>query len=290
MAITLRDFLTFPFNRGRGIKKGQVDWAAPVDDADFQAEVRRVQESVSDDDRHLLDQIPAIIDQTHDLTIENDITWADSTSGAIAFRLDAPPSQWLEDVVWDSEWTVETNDAGLEYLALRLAVGSDLTLWRVKRTRGSAEHYLLGSSFQRIHKALTGYWYYGNPSVSHRVGDVFQVQTGTITGERTHYHGNVDDASFAAPDGNGNLAATVDTIDELVAAVDDLSVGGGAFLGLTDTPAAFGTAAQVPAVNAAGDALEFVDQSGGGGGTAERTSIYLDAAEQPRILSIVVPV
>ena len=49
-------------------------------------------------------------------------------------------------------------------------------------------------------------------------------------------------ASFTAPDGSGNLADTVDTIDELVTAVDDLTTGGG-------------------------------------GGTAERTSIYLDAAD-----------
>ena len=43
--------------------------------------------------------------------------------------------------------------------------------------------------------------------------------------------------------------------------------GGGAsdFLSLDDTPAAFGTSGQVPAVNTAETALEFVDQSGGGG-------------------------
>ena len=36
------------------------------------------------------------------------------------------------------------------------------------------------------------------------------------------------------------------------------------FLALTDTPAAFGTAGQLPAVNAAGDALEFVDAPSAG--------------------------
>ena len=43
--------------------------------------------------------------------------------------------------------------------------------------------------------------------------------------------------------------------------------GGGVsdFLSLDDTPAAFGTAGQVPAVNTAETALEFVDQGGGGG-------------------------
>ena len=51
--------------------------------------------------------------------------------------------------------------------------------------------------------------------------------------------------------------------------VDPATGGGGGgsstFLDLTDTPAAFGTTNQVPAVNAAGDALEFVNQTGAGG-------------------------
>ena len=56
---------------------------------------------------------------------------------------------------------------------------------------------------------------------------MFQVQKGTKTGEITEYKGHVGDAAFTAPDGAGNLADTVDTIDELVSAVDDLTLGGG---------------------------------------------------------------
>ena len=69
------------------------------------------------------------------------------------------------------------------------------------------------------------------------------MQKGTKTGEITAYSAvrSADRASFAAPDGTGNLADTVDTIAELVTAVDDLTVG-------SDV-------------------------------TAERTSIYLDAAD-----------
>lgn len=44
------------------------------------------------------------------------------------------------------------------------------------------------------------------------------------------------------------------------------SSGASAFLGLSDTPATFGTAGQVPVVNATGDALEW--GSGGGGASA----------------------
>ena len=52
--------------------------------------------------------------------------------------------------------------------------------------------------------------------------------------------------------------------------------GGGAsdFLSLDDTPSAFGTAGQVAAVNTAETALEFVDQSGGGGGRYHGTGPY----------------
>lgn len=45
---------------------------------------------------------------------------------------------------------------------------------------------------------------------------------------------------------------------------EDTPPGPSNFLGLTDTPAAFGTTGQVPVVNADGDGLEFADQSGGG--------------------------
>ena len=127
---------------------------------------------------------------------------------------------------------------------LRIPIAGDVTEWQVERTRGTATHDFHGSGFHRIHKAETGYKFYANPNVDHRTGDVFQVQKGTKTGEITRFSGGTGRASFTAPDGTGNLAATVDTIDELVTAVDDLTVGGG-----------------------------------GGTSTAERTSIYLDAAD-----------
>jgi hypothetical protein len=47
-------------------------------------------------------------------------------------------------------------------------------------------------------------------------------------------------------------------------------------LGLTDTPATFGSAGQVLAVNSGGTAVEFVNQSGGGGSTNVLDGIYLE--------------
>ena len=170
--------------------------------------------------------------------------WADSTDGDIAFRIDAPPSPWLASTLWTDEYTIDALDAGLNYLVLRIPITGDVTEWQVERTRGTATHDFHGSGFHRIHKAETSYKFYANPNVDHRTGDVFQVQKGTKTGEITEYLGHVGGAAITAPDGTGNLAATVDTIDELVTAVDDLTVSGG-----------------------------------GGTSTAERTSIYLDAAD-----------
>ena len=53
------------------------------------------------------------------------------------------------------------------------------------------------------------------------------------------------------------------------------SSGGGSstFAGLTDTPASLGTAGQIPAVNAGGTALEFVDAPSGGGQAETGASI-----------------
>ena len=42
MAIPIIDFFDFLFNLGRGIRKNQVAWDDPADDADFAAEVQRV--------------------------------------------------------------------------------------------------------------------------------------------------------------------------------------------------------------------------------------------------------
>ena len=75
--------------------------------------------------------------------------------------------------------------------------------------------------------------------------------------------------------GAGQLNATAlrliaDAIDAELGSTTWRTGGGGGsatFLGLTDTPAAFGTTGQVAAINAGVDALEFVDQTGGGGFT-----------------------
>ena len=81
-------------------------------------------------------------------------------------------------------------------------------------------------------------------------------------------------ALLEALTGTGRLDASAlqliaDAIDTELGNTTWRTGGGGAgtstWLGLTDTPAAFGTAGQVSAVNTAEDGLEFVDQTGGGG-------------------------
>ena len=54
--------------------------------------------------------------------------------------------------------------------------------------------------------------------------------------------------------------------------VDNAGSGATTFLGLTDTPAAYGTAGQLAAINSAGDALEFIDAPSGGG-TGDITAV-----------------
>ena len=57
-------------------------------------------------------------------------------------------------------------------------------------------------------------------------------------------------------------ADNIDNITQLYDIIREVT-SGGTFVALTDTPAALGTAGQIPAVNTAGDALEFVDAGGG---------------------------
>ena len=184
-------------------------------------------DALTADERHDLEQVPGLIEATQDIVVEREYAWADSSDGDIAFRSDAPPTPWLTDALWDDEWTISAGDATDNYLVLRIGIDADVTVFRVERTRGTVTHEYTSSGFKRIHHAETGYQFYANPNVTHRTGDVFQVQEGTLTGEATEYRGHVGDASFAAPDGNGNLAVTVTTISDLVTAIDELALGGG---------------------------------------------------------------
>ena len=52
---------------------------------------------------------------------------------------------------------------------------------------------------------------------------------------------------------------TIDNITQLYDIIRESTSAVGTFEGLTDTPVALGTAGQIPAVNAAETALEFVD-------------------------------
>ena len=77
----------------------------------------------------------------------------------------------------------------------------------------------------------------------------------------------------------GAAAAHAISPASLQVVLDDQGVAATDFVGLSDTPAALGTAAQVVAVNAAGDALEFVDAgtdggSGSGTGAFVRTELF----------------
>ena len=64
--------------------------------------------------------------------------------------------------------------------------------------------------------------------------------------------------------------------------------GGGAdtFLDLTDTPAAFGTVGQIPAINSAGDSLEFVSQIGA---VASSTALLTDSPHTSNTVAHTVP-
>ena len=94
--------------------------------------------------------------------------------------------------------------------------------------------------------------------------------------------GGVVDDSGSGPVIEGMIATvSAGSMQELVKGrlvyptLQEAGGGGGGvsdFLSLDDTPSAFGDAGQVPVVNTAETALEFVDQSGGGVGTDDQNA------------------
>ena len=199
--------------------------------------------TLTDTAKHSLSQIPALEERTQDLVAEDTYVWADTTDGVISLRSDAPPAPWLQTTVWGATYSYSSQDAGAAntYIVLRIGNSEEVNQFRIEVTKGSNTFYYNGAAFKRIHKSETSHKYYAHPNSNLQSGDELQVQKGTVTGEVTEYRGHVGGASFTAPDGNGNLADTVDTIDELVTAVDDLTTGGGGVLrrpsaGLRPTP------------------------------------------------------
>ena len=183
--------------------------------------------TLTDTAKHSLSQVPALEERTQDLVVEDTYVWADTTDGVISLRSDAPPAAWLQTTIWAATYSYSSQDAGAAntYIVLRIGNSEEVNQFRVEVTKGSNTFYYNGAAFKRIHKSETSHKYYAHPNSNLQSGDELQVQKGTVTGEVTEYRGHVGDASFTAPDGNGNLADTVDTIDELVTAVDDLTTG-----------------------------------------------------------------
>ena len=185
--------------------------------------------TLTDTAKHSLSQVPALEERTQDLAIEDTYTWADTTDGVVSLRSDAPPAPWLLSTIWGATYAYSAQDAGAgnTYIVMRIGNAEEVNQFRVEVTKGSNTFYYNGAAFKRIHKSETTHKYYAHPHSNLQAGDELQVQKGTVTGEVTEYRGHVGGAAFAAPDGTGNLADTVDTVDELVTAVDDLTVGGG---------------------------------------------------------------
>ena len=119
----------------------------------------------------------------------------------------------------------------------------------------------------------------GNDTHSHgtdirgnlRIFYTVTIDHGSLVGDGNVNAGHID--SESATDG------WVLTADGSGGSAWEVASGGGAstFLDLTDTPAAFGTAGQVAAVNAAGDGIVFADAGGGGGGGSTDRIVLADA-------------
>ena len=112
-------------------------------------------------------------------------------------------------------------------MSLRIGHDADITTFRVEIVRASGTVYYNGSAFRRIHKSETSHAYYAHPGSHFRVHDELQVQEGTVTGEITEYRGHVGDAAIDGSGFAGNLATTIDTVQKLADAVDDLTLGSG---------------------------------------------------------------
>ena len=183
------------------------------------------QDQLTDAQLHALAEAEGLDDKTADLVVVSDEEWAnvaqDGSEGQITIFASAPSLTDVQDtgLTWVTRFVYNELGLGANHVAARVPAGTDPTARStvLNNLRSRLSNWdLLGSD------ATYDYWthrIHAHPGTLH-----FQIITSAE--HFTEYDGFVSNARFTAPDGQGNLAGDVDTVQELVNAVDGLALGG----------------------------------------------------------------
>ncbi len=183
------------------------------------------QDQLTDAQLHALAESAGLDDKTADLVVVSDEEWArvaqDGSEGQLTIFVAAPDLDGVQDtgLTWTTRVVYNAAGLGADWVAARLPVGTDSTS-RSTELNGLRSRFsnwdLLGSN------ATYDFWIH---RLHTHVGTL-HLDILTSSDHYTEFDGHVPNARFAAPDGSGNLAGDVDTVQELVNAVDGLPLGG----------------------------------------------------------------
>ena len=213
--------------------------------------------TIDTQDRNRLNSVDGLNAKTADLSINsgtpdwNNVT--DLANGGFVSHNEIPTSAQAQALTYVLTKTGTATDAGRPFTIIKIINTYDERDIRI-RQHLSPETFFI-SNWHHIGDNAGFSYFYSHHNLFQGY-DIHIQHNDEIAGTDTAYRGDVGDGTFAAPDGTGNLADTVDTIDEFVTAVDDLTLGGGGGGGGTVT-----TSAPVSGDGSAGDPVTIANQA-----------------------------
>ena len=170
------------------------------------------------EDRGRLNSVDGLVAKTADLSIEAVThSWANVAAlanGGFVSHNEIPTTAQAAALTYELTKTATAADAAKPYTLIKIPTANDARDYRISQHLSPDTFYI--TSWHHIGNA-GGFKYY---SSHHNLfqGYTVHIQYNTVTGTQTAFRGDVGDSTFAAPDGTGNLADTVDTVAELVTA------------------------------------------------------------------------
>ena len=179
-------------------------------------------------DRSRLNSVDGLVAKTADLSINsgtpdwNNVT--DLANGGFVAHNEIPTSAQAQALTYVLTTTGTAADAAKPYTLIKIIDTYDERDIRIRQHLSPDSYFITNWHHIADHGGFSYFYSHHNLFQGY---EIHIQHNDEIAGTDTSYRGDVGDAVFTAPDGTGNLADTVDTVAELVTAVDDLTLGGG---------------------------------------------------------------